>query len=86
MYINWDVYHFLRFAVIFSKFSELFMTHFVRITRVRSATPRPMWNGALRVDGRDRDFKPWLVSSNVVEINWNSRRQCIKYLEGVLLF
>ena len=57
--MNFDVYLFLWFVVIFLEFFELFMTCFVRIAQVPSATPRPMWNSALRVDGRDHDFEPY---------------------------
>jgi len=61
LYINFNVYHFLRFVVIFLKFFEFFIIYFVCITRVRSTTPRPMWNSVLRVGSRDRDFKLWML-------------------------
>ena len=58
LYIIFYVYNFLKFVVNYLEFFELLMTCFVRIARVRSVTPRLMWNDALRIGGRDGDFEP----------------------------
>jgi len=48
---------FLKIFRDFFRFFEPSVQRFARLVRVRSATPRPIWNGARRVDGQDRDFE-----------------------------
>jgi len=58
--MNFGVYIFLGFVEIFLEFFDLSMKCFARIARVRFVMSRPMWNGDIRVGGRDRDFEPHL--------------------------